>query len=176
MDVPNFIVSCAVLVGTGVLIWLTVLMVRPTKPTFRLDQIRASLRRNDESWADVGDEVLATLVFVNDGPAVAPAVHAYTVGLYPGDNAAEFQFPPDGSPTIPVGERFELPGRFKLVTRPEGLAQRKYLYGDDLYFDLSGLRVRFEWGVPGKRRSLAINNLHHLQQNASPQVESTPPD
>jgi len=173
MDLANLIVAALVLLGTLVLIWLTVLLVRPKRPSLRLDQLRLDLFRFGGGFVQVGEDAEVRLIFVNDGPGIAPALNAYVRGAVPG-NADEFQFPADGSPTVAVGERFEVPIHVKIIERPDGFPFRRYTHGDDYYFDLTGVRIRFEWGIPGKRQVKLVDNIHALQQHASPQVEPPP--
>lgn len=173
MDVANLIVAVAVLIGTGVLIALTVLLVLPKRPSLRLDQLRLAAYRHNGTFAAPGESAPVTLVFVNDGPGIAPALNAYVTGTMTG-SSEEFQFPADGSPTVAVGERFEVEVNVKILEGHEGFVPRRYMQGDDYFFDLTGVSIRFEWGVPDKRRSSKVENLHQSQQNASPQVESPP--
>lgn len=173
MDVANLIVAIAVLFGTIVLIVLTGLLVRSKRPSLRLDQLRLAAHRHNGTFAAPGETAPVTLVFVNDGPGIAPALNGYVTGAIK-DNATEFQFPADGSPTVAVGERFEITIDLKILEGHEGFLPRRYMQGDDYFFDLSGVTIRFEWGVPGKRQGSKVENLHQSQQNASPQVESPP--
>jgi len=172
MEILNLIVSVLVLLGTVALIWLTVLLVRPRHPTMRLDQLRVRVHKSDGSYVTTGENASVTLVFVNDGPGIAPALNAYVRGGIPNYVDEEFQFPPDGSPTVAMGDRFEIEVSAQIIDRPEDMHFRKYTHGDDYFFDLSRLTVRFEWGANSKRRSSTVKNLHALQQYAAPQVEN----
>lgn len=173
MEVANLSVAIAVLVCTVVLIGLSVPLVLRKSPSFRLDQLRVAPYRIDGTFAIPGENTQLTLVFVNDGPGIAPALNSCVSGGIV-ENNDEFQFPVDGSPTVTVGGLFSIPEDVKMLEGSGEFEQRRYTHGDDYFFDLSGVRIRFERGLRGKCQIANLQNLHPDQQNASPQVEPPP--
>lgn len=169
IDAWNLLVSVLVLIGTLVSVWFA----RTKRPHFRLDHMQ--IRPNTVNGRlDLATRWSVGLVFVNDGPGIAPAANAFARGALQDWHEPEIQYPHNGSPTLRVGSELEVRVNVFPIPMPDGFHQRRYMKGDDFFFDLSGVAVRFEWGKPhwwGKRSSQKLTNLHRDQQNASPQFD-----
>lgn len=164
--VVGAVVGALTLVGTFVLIALTIVMIRTTRPSFRLLHIMV------DPWNPfTGDPLPAglprdvSLVFVNDGPGIAPDTRILASGL-PGMEDAEIRFPADGSPTLPVGGTVTLgPWTFTPTDSTEPWPDRNFSRGDDVRFDFSGIRVRFEWTQRGRKRPSPFRDLDLAQRS-----------
>lgn len=152
---------------------LTAWLARPRRPCFRFDHMMIRPATVNGRWNE-NEPWSVDLVFVNDGPGVAPGANAYATGALQNWHEPEIQYPHDGSPTVAIGGQLSVSGAFKSIPMPEGFRHRRYFKGDDVFFDLQGLSVRIEWGrrvwwLCGRRRKQRFNDLHRQQQAASPQ-------
>lgn len=173
---PNLLVSVLVLAGTVVLIALTLLMVRTRQPSFRLDRIIVNPWSPFEKdhWMETGKPIPVRLIFVNDGPGMAPATTITAVGL-PLSNPEPIRFPRDSSPTLQPGGEVEVDFTFPTIAADGPWPERNFAAGDDIRLDLRGLQLVFEWQHGKKRTSWTLSDVHAVQRSAPVLVEEQGP-
>lgn len=157
------------IIGTGagiasvVVTVLIYMWTRAVKPHWQLTRTVFEIPKH---WAPHGQsqQMLVELWLENVGGSTAPA--AYANVFYPG--LGWIEEPPTGRTTIRVGEflKFRRDVRRLETDVPPGWSgQRRYMRGDDVFWDLRGIRAEVRWG-PNGRYSQVINDLHHQQLRA----------
>lgn len=148
------VIGAVAAVGSLIATFLIYTWTRTVKPRWELRQVIApglveglttGKREPIELWIEnVGERT---------------AVGAYALVDYP-HIATRVEEPATGRRSIPPGGRLKLRSSFEVTSKPAGLKDnRPYIEGDDVYFDLSGLKVEVRWGTRGRKKQ-RLNNLH----------------